>query len=270
MNKFIFHTVFLLLILHPAKGQEFVERNFYIVDEERLMHLPYAQAISYTSCKVYRADSEGQFNINLEKNDSLVIVSMGYELKKIRVSDISENSIIFMKKHYITLQEVNINQNFEVNINLPEDIADNKTNEIPIGLRGDAFNSPPPVSQILINPLSYLHYMFSQKEISKRKVRKLIEEDKVLSQIYEIYSVEFLQEVTGLSGEKLDNFIAYCNINIDKNPTDNFFIAYEKVQLAYSDYIKSPLLIKVEQPSFKENRNKRKRGFNISVTFGDH
>lgn len=74
---------------------------------------------------------------------------------------------------------------------------------------------------IISHPFRSRYYNFSKQEKKQRKYYKIQQSAGRESKTFRTFNREWVQEVTGLDGDKLTDFIAYCDFSIDflsKNP----------------------------------------------------
>lgn len=222
-----------------------------IVNQVDSTPVPFAQIVSFKKVLIYAADSSGCFTLMLPSNDSIKIVALGFETAVFLISDSESDKPIFfpLVKTTHMIQQVDINhysvysdyqENLkarhakaqDMDLKMPADIKMGKGSEIPAPIR-PVFSRKPPIVAAFWNPLSYATYYLSNLEKEKRQLVKLFHQDK----IRQLLTPEIIQNVSGLEGEKLQQFTIYCNVNIQLTDKDNNFSVKRKVMELYMKFL---------------------------------
>ena len=217
------------------------------------MPVPFAQIASYKKLLMYAADSIGEFTIMLPLNDSIKILALGFEPVVTSIHNSFSNTetpVLFpMVKISYQIQQIDINaystytkysedlkavhaKAQEMDLKMPADIIMGKGSEIPAAIR-PVFARKPPIIAAFFNPLGYATYFLSNQEKEKRQLVKLFHQDKNR----QLLTPEIIQKVSGLEGEKLQQFMIYCNVNIQLTDKDNHFSIKRKVMELYMNFI---------------------------------
>lgn len=166
------------------------------------------------------SDSSGLFKISCELNDSIIFKGVGFETRKVRITDSILSlgyMVILLEPKMLVFEETSINafgtkeefkkKFLELKINDNSvDLGLTNTGPYQAKLQNDKFY--PTVPLVALSPISFLYSKFNEKEKAKRKIAELISESKVIEKKYSRVKVG---EWTGLSGEKLTDFILFCN-----------------------------------------------------------
>lgn len=224
-----------------------------IINENDSTPVALAQIASFKKQLAYAADSVGSFTISLPSNDSIKIVALGYEPKIFSIPDSlsdTENPILFpLESTSYMIKQVDINtysayNNYtdrlkalhakaqEMDLKMPPDIIMGKGSEVPAPIR-PVFRRDPPVAVLFFNPLSYIHYYSGKSEKEKRKLVQLFHQEKTR----QLLTPEMIQEVSGFKGEKLQDFIVYCNVNIQLTDKDTYHTVKGKLMHLCVGYI---------------------------------
>jgi len=223
-----------------------------IINREDSVPVPFAQIASYKKLRMYAADSIGEFTVMLPPNDSIKILALGYEPVVACIHDSFSNTetpVLFpMVKISYQIQQIDINaystftkysedlkalhaKAQEIDLKMPADIIMGKGSEIPASIR-PVFARKPPIIAAFFNPLGYATYFLSNQEKEKRQLVKLFHQDKNR----QLLTPEIIQKVSGLEGEKLQQFMIYCNVNIHLTDKDNHFSVRRKVMELYMNF----------------------------------
>jgi hypothetical protein len=143
--------------------------------------------------------------------DSLIVTSIGYERSIIKVpgnyTGYNTLTFVMLPSNY-ALREIKVEGDKpKVDLGFETGTVSN----VPVELRGDAFNEAPPVLAAFFNPISYWQYYLSKKEKRKREVRK----EMVIQKNWEMHSQNYNKEkvmmLTGLNEMQADSFMIWFN-----------------------------------------------------------
>lgn len=158
-------------------------------------------------------NADGFFSISMLTEDTLIIRSLGFIDYRFFVSEYPPKELYQVKmipvKHLLNEVTVTERSHLKENLGLPGA----KPLDVPIELRGTAFNEKPPLLAAFLSPLSYAHYFLSDSEKKKRETLKAIKDDKQWNTFATFHNLSTIKKLTGLSGDEADRFMIYCNIN---------------------------------------------------------
>ncbi len=173
--------------------------------------VPYANVINYRTHSGTTTNSDGYFTIEMMNIDSLIVTSIGFEQKKIKVpaNYTGYNTLVFimLPSNYALREVVVEGEKPKVDLG----IGAGKPTDITPELRGDAFNEAPPILAAFFNPVSYWQYYLSKKEKRKREVRK----EMIIQKNWEMHSQNYNKEkvmmLTGMNDSEADSFMLWFN-----------------------------------------------------------
>lgn len=173
--------------------------------------VPYANIINNRTHSGTTTNGEGYFTLEMLNIDSLVVTSIGFERKTLKVpgnyTGYNTLTFVMLPSNY-ALREVRV-EGDKPKVDLGFETG--KVSNIPTELRGDAFNQPPPILAAFFNPISYWQYYLSKKEKRKREVRK----DMVIQKNWEMHSQNYNKEkvmmLTGMDEMEADSFMIWFN-----------------------------------------------------------
>lgn len=157
-------------------------------------------------------DNTGFFSIYVHHTHRLRFSAVGYRpfYLEIEVQDDENNlyEVIKMRRETIALDEITIT---------PEEIERATNMMMPqsgeplfsIGYQGE----PGAVKPNVGNPISFLYYWFSRGGKQMRKLEELKKQGKISGQVDDRFESELFWELTGLVGEELEEFKAFCNMS---------------------------------------------------------
>lgn len=173
--------------------------------------VPYANIINPRTHSGTITGNDGHFTLEMLNIDTLVVTSIGYQRGIIKIPENYTGYGIlsfYIQPVNYALREVLVEgEKPKVDLGFETGTASN----IPIELRGDAFNEAPPILAAFFNPISYWQYYLSKKEKRKREVRK----DMVIMKNWEMHSQNYNKDkvmmLTGMNEMEADSFMIWFN-----------------------------------------------------------
>jgi hypothetical protein len=244
-RTFIFFMIFTTGYCVRVQGQlyfpeDMVKVSGQVVDASSGENIGYAQVVNFRIHGGTMCDAAGKFSIQADPSDTLTFKLLGYKDKSVAVKDIlskgTENVKIAMTLIRFQIDQVEVNANaLKMNLN---GIPQGKTSSVPSELRSDDFNSKPGVLTALLQPISFLHYELSNAEKEKRTTLAAIHSERQWQILSLVYNKDVIQRITLLTGDKLDDFMAYCNAYIQLTANATTYDVEKKVKDLYVEYKK--------------------------------
>ncbi|HSO87277.1 MAG TPA: carboxypeptidase-like regulatory domain-containing protein [Draconibacterium sp.] len=173
--------------------------------------VPYANILNNRTHSGTTTNADGFFSIEMLNIDSLIVTSIGFErsILKVPANYTGYNTLTFvMLPSNYALREVRV-EGDKPKVDLGFETG--SVSNVPVELRGDAFNEAPPVLAAFFNPISYWQYYLSKKEKRKREVRK----EMVMQKNWEMHSQNYNKEkvmmLTGMNEMEADSFMIWFN-----------------------------------------------------------
>lgn len=173
--------------------------------------VPYATVLNNRTHSGTTTNADGYFSLEMLNIDSLVVSSIGFQKSVIKVpyNYTGYNTLTFlMLPSNYALGQIDV-QGEKQKVDLGFETG--KPTEIPVELRGDAFNDEPPLLAAFFNPVSYWQYYLSKKEKRKREVRKAVAIQKHWEMHAQNYNKEKVMMLTGLNEMQADTFMIWFN-----------------------------------------------------------
>lgn len=174
--------------------------------------VPNAIVINLRTHTMITADLQGRFLMDALNIDSLSVSSLGFSKSVAHIpANYNEMNvlIIYAKPIRFALPEVNVaGQQKKVNM---DGVPVAKKNDLAPELRGDAYDTKPPVIAALLTPASFLQYHLSKSEREKRETRQAIVSEKKWEMLSQYYNKKLVMELTGLNNAQSDLFMIYIN-----------------------------------------------------------
>lgn len=173
--------------------------------------VPYVNLVNSRTHAGTTTNTNGMFSFEMLNIDSLAATSVGYQRLVIRIPhNYSGQEILqfYLKPVNYGLGEVNVRgQKNSLDLGL----GSGKPVDIPVELRGDAYNEAPPILAALFNPISYWQYYLSKREKQKRRVRETISTTKNWEIHSKNYNKNMVMYLTGLNETQADTFMVWFN-----------------------------------------------------------
>ena len=220
--------------------EDMVKVSGQLVDESNGQNIAFAQVMNFRVRGSTMTDTKGNFSIQADPSDTLTIRLLGYRDKKIPVSEVlnkaKENAKITLIPVRFTLDQVEVEGHTNgMNLN---GIPMGKTSTIPSELRSEDFDSKPGILTAITNPISYLHYNLSSGEKEKRTALTAIHNERQWQILSLIYNKGVVQKITFLTGDKLDDFMVYCNAYNGLQANATTYEVEKRVKDLYAEYLK--------------------------------
>ena len=249
MGKIIGISVFqFLLLLNMAMAQDFddeidpipIRLKGQIINIDDGLPVPYAHVVNMRTHGGTTTDMSGKFILDMLNVDSLAISVMGFKKMYIRIDPKhNENNLYTIQAIPVrfAIKEVEVKgEQKKPELGLPEA----KTLDISPELRGDGYNSKPPVIAAFFNPLSFWHYHLSGDEKEKREVRKAIVSEERWQMLSKYYSKEIVMNLTGLNETEADQFMLYFNSKGILNHTSSEYDVRAAIIGQYELWLQEP------------------------------
>ena len=213
-----------------------------IIDRGINEPVQFAHIVNQTRGYASISDSSGFFRIVASENDLLLLTAIGYYDCPVHLNDSLLSTItipeIFMIQRAYPIKAVDVNplgtySQFKhklLSLELPEpELVINPAviQDIELGL--DTIQELEPAS--LGSPITAIYMALSREGKELRKYAEIREEEAFLEQVKDKYNRELLEEVTGMTGPELHEFLEFCNL-------ENKFIlkatAYEILERIYT------------------------------------
>lgn len=238
----------LLLLVNPSRAQNFddeidpilIKLKGRIVNVEDGLPIPYAHIVNMRTHGGTTTDILGKFTLDMLNVDSLAISVLGFKKLYTRIDPkYNENNTYTINAIPIRfgIKEIEITgKQKKIDLGLPE----YKPLNISPELRGDGFNSKPPIIAAFLNPLSFIQYHLSEREKEKREVRKAIVSEERWQLLSRYYSKDIVRTLTGLNDTEADKFMFYFNSKGILNHTSSEYAVRAAIIEQYELWLQEP------------------------------
>ncbi len=206
-------------------------------------------------------DSLGIFHLEVERLDTLIISALGFKTKEWAIPFISDTSLplfypIPLEKTTYLINEVNvfafgtwdefkadfrklkIKDDYALNSQITKELAPFRTkkpNIIPPQYRQK--NEKFTIIHALFAPTDFLFAKLSRSEKRKKRVTKMIREEWRIKKLNQYYTSDIVSSHTGLKGQALEDFMAYCGPKLKITQISSRYDIAEQIVKNYKWYI---------------------------------
>jgi len=189
-----------------------------IVYDDSFTPVPATHVINLNTHKGDVTDSLGIFRLTLQLTDTLIIRNIAFWDTLVAVTEFQQSRYIILKRKIYELEEAKIFEwgasydDFrEAFIGMPMqqtlgsslDLPRQDPEKVPLEMDEKAVKS---AGLLFTSPISFFYYNFNKHAKSARKVYWLEKNQEKNDQFEAIVSAENLSEITGLTGERLQEF----------------------------------------------------------------
>lgn len=182
-----------------------------IISAEDSSGVPYVNIVNNRTHSGTITNAEGYFTLDMLNIDSLVVTSVGFEKKVLKVPynyNGQEVLTYVMNPRNYPVGEVEVRGESP---SMDLGVGTGKPVNIDPELRGDAFNERPPLLAAFFNPVSYWQYYLSKSERRKRDVREAMSLERNWEMHSKNYNKEVVMKLTGLNEAEADSFMVWFN-----------------------------------------------------------
>ena len=206
-------------------------------------------------------DSLGVFHLQIQKNDTLIIRALGYQTKewpvplilnpdfmpffRIKMKDISyllKEVDIYALGTWDEFKEEFINAEVKEKNPINKDISrqlepynTKEPNPVPAQYRPKV-EGKMNVLDAIFRPTDFLHNKLSKKEKAKKKLSKIIKNERTNNKISKKYNAELVSDATGLKGDELVAFMEYCGKKIHVTEKSTDYDVIKQILDLYKEY----------------------------------
>jgi len=223
----ILFSFFLVVLIGsmPLFAQEKVVRvTGTVYDPGNKGTIPNLMVVNKRTQQGYFGNNSGYFEVEIRKEDTLIIAATGFTTIKISFRDSTDRELykvkIPLKKLEIQLKQVEIFTKRDLE-EIQKDIETLGYNEEDYMLNGvDAFSSP----------ITALYQAFSRREKNKRMVAEMRNNDRRRDLLKELFRKYVDADIIQLNNDDFDDFVDFCGVSDSflKNSTQYDFIMYIK------------------------------------------
>lgn len=227
MKKILSFLLFLLAIGWCSAQQHMF--NAKVFDGITFVPLKGVSVYNINTKKFVFTDAEGKFEMKLSVNDTLILSKSVYRQQIVVINKKMINNFedFFLYYKSTMLKEVRVialNPSFEgfkkdiVTLKLPEYYERAQNIELSEFEKANATYKPNGNllslgGQVTMSPITYLYDKYSHKSKMNRLYNEMVSYEEEVERVQDKYNREIVQELTGLKGDDLLNFMMYCRFS---------------------------------------------------------
>jgi hypothetical protein len=195
-------------------------------------------------------DTNGFFAIKVVWNDSLFVHAMGHEIKTVQIK-LGMDRLIALNSLSVQLKIIDVVSQKDWADFKKEFLADDlpadkintdglpagKINPVPPQYRSNEFQDGPKLGNFIINPISSIAAVLNEKEKQKRKIRKLLRSEEAQEVYWNAVRVDSIREYLPVPDSLIQDFIVYCNSNIDDKYLQSPYYYKELILSLYPKFV---------------------------------
>lgn len=250
MRKLLSHiTLFMGLCLPLAlSAQESGTVRGLVVEASGSARVAQANVTNTRTKQVAVSSPSGEFSIEATVGDSLLISKLGFQTVATEIKTLSDILINFHRSS-IQIETVTVERlSKEAEL---EDVMDGYRRQ------GVYFEGKPKAMQYIANPITSLYELLGRTPKNARRFRNTMEWELGESAVDRIFNQTRVQDITGLEGEDLANFMRWYRPSYDKvaNWAEYDIMLY--IQNSFKQFDRdgrppAPTLPKLEAPQLKK------------------
>jgi hypothetical protein len=205
----VYKGAFFLLLLLPtlAMGQTKVRFEGYVIEEKSLDAVPFVFIVNARNETGNVTNQQGHFEIFAEPGDTLVFSKPGYAYRYASARAADEVRIELLPQNYL-LDEVPVTA-YKLTSNLPKEMPLQNARRP----EGGDIHIPQHVKPTLANPIDFLYDQFGHRPRQLRELQAILESESFRTKLAESENRSALFELTGLTTEKIEEFLLFCHYN---------------------------------------------------------
>lgn len=176
----------------------------------------------------------GYFYIEMEKGDSVVISSLGYDFYFLILNEKPKDLVtIYLEEKTYLLSDIDLSS-YRLTSNDPKEMKLGK----PMVPKNSDIEYPNPTPATFANPVDLLYEMFSNRSKQLKKLAILKAQDQYKTKLKQGNNREILTNMTGLSKDELEEFLFFCKYSRVQISTMNDYNLLMSLMACYEEYLR--------------------------------
>lgn len=249
--KHVFFIILLGCAAWSSKAQQSKVLHGVLLDSTSNTPVEFAHVTNFSSKAGSTTNLKGQFSIEASVGDTIVFSIVGYQRLgwRVKPSWFETTFTLKLPRDTVFLDEVVVN-------NIPSEevfkrrILEYQPEDTSFWYHGmpkpKPYNNSPMSEKQVNNPLfaithptDFLYEKFSRQAKEKRKYHKITQAEPRERRVYKKFNRDWIKGVTGLDGDELTSFIAFCDYSIDYLDKTPLYIIQEDLIAKLTEFKKS-------------------------------
>ena len=223
----------LVLALAPQIGKaQNTEVRGIVLEEKSRLRMAGVAVVNLRTADGVRTTRAGTFALAAQKGDTLVLSHPLFSFYRMVVSsNLPDTVVVVMKPQNLLLNEVPV-KGYRITMNqpVPMDVLP------PARPSGSEIRTPQPVAPTLANPVDFFYEMFGNRPRQLRQLRALLEAEAYREQLNKSRNRNALFALTGLEGEKVEQFLLYCRLNQSQIDASTDYQLLESLLACFAEF----------------------------------
>lgn len=238
MKSYILNTLFLLFGISSFADAQTSDSSFVVygrvLDTNKAVPLSNVHVVNKRNYVGTVTNANGFFYIEIEKGDSVVFSSLGYDYYYY-ITQIKPVGLvtIYMEEKVYFLNQVDVSA-YKLTSNDPKEIKMGK----PMIPKDEDIRYPTAKAPTLANPIDLLYSLFDNRAKQLKALQELQAQDAYKTKLQEGTNRETLTNMTGLSKDELEEFLFFCKYTKVQISTMNDYALLMSLMQCYDEYLR--------------------------------
>jgi hypothetical protein len=220
-----------VLAFVPLTAQNTTVRGV-VLEEKSKLRMAGVAVVNVRTAEGIRTNRAGAFTLEAKRGDTLVFSQPLFSFYKWVVpAKVPDTLVVVMKPQNLLLNEVPV-KGYRITMNqpVPMDVLP------PARPSGEDIRTPQPLAPTLANPVDFFYEMFGNRPRQLRQLRSLLEAEAYREQLNKSRNRNALFALTGLEGEKVEQFLLYCRLNQSQIDASTDYQLLESLLACFAEF----------------------------------
>jgi hypothetical protein len=203
-----------------------------VLEEKYKLRMAGVAVVNVRTAEGIRTNRAGAFSLEAKRGDTLVFSQPLFSFYKWVVpAKVFDTLVVVMKPQNLLLNEVPV-KGYRITMNqpVPIDVLP------PARPSGADIRTPQAVAPTLANPIDFFYEMFGNRPRQLRQLRALLEAEAYREQLNKSRNRNALFALTGLEGEKVEQFLLYCRLNQSQIDASTDYQLLESLLACFAEF----------------------------------
>ncbi len=203
-----------------------------VLEEKTNMRLPSVAVVNVRSEQGVRTNRSGRFSLTAQPGDTLVFsLPLFSYLRYVVPPGATDSLVVVLKPQNLLLNEAPV-KGYRITMNqpVPMDVKP------PARPSGELIRTPQSSVPTLANPIDFFYEMFGNRPRQLRELRTLLAAESYRERLNQSRNRSALFELTGLEGEKVEQFLLYCRLNRSQIDASTDYQLLESLLACYAEF----------------------------------
>jgi hypothetical protein len=232
IRNFSFWSLFFLLLGSAELGAQTNVVYGVVLEEKTNMRLPSVAVVNVRSEQGVRTNRSGRFSLAAQPGDTLVFsLPLFSYLRYVVPYRAPDSLVVVLKPQNLLLNEAPV-KGYRITMNEPVPM----NVQPPARPSGELIRTPQSTAPTLANPIDFFYEMFGNRPRQLRELRTLLAAESYRERLNQSRNRSALFELTGLEGEKVEQFLLYCRLNRSQIDASTDYQLLESLLACYAEF----------------------------------